>query len=144
MLVSMIDRIGQRRPPRIYLREWMDKLEVNNKKLAERMDRAESTVSKLLAAADPDARERRIKQKVTVEYLAEFAAALDVTVEQLFRHPNTPSRDELLRGYSDAELTSALQLIQHSRANASRSTSDMLASADDAPAKGEITKRRAS
>ena len=51
-----------------------------------------------------------------VEYLAEFAEAMGIEVPQLFRDPNAPTRDELLKGYSDEELTSAIQLIDHTRA----------------------------
>ena len=95
----------------------MEHLGFTNRKLAERMDRAEGTVSKLLAAADPvNSRGKRTTQKITVEYLAEFADALNVEVPQLFRDPKAPTRDELLKGYSDEELTSAIQLIDHTRA----------------------------
>lgn len=110
----MIDRIGNRRPTRLFIREWMRKLDINNKKLAERMDRAEGTLSKLLSAADYDPH-KRSKQKVTIGYLEEIAHALDIEVEQLFRDPDMPTRDELLRGYTNEELTSALQLIEHTR-----------------------------
>ena len=114
MIDDVMSRIGGARPPRLYIREWMADLGVNNKKLAERMDRAESTVSKLLAAADPNPG-KRTSQKITIQYLAEFAAALNIEVAQLFRDPSAPTRDELLRGYSNEQLTTAIQLIEQSR-----------------------------
>jgi transcriptional regulator with XRE-family HTH domain len=120
----VIDGIGKRSAPRLYIREWMDELGVNNKKLAERMERAESTISKLLAAADQKPHTRS-RQKVTVEYLAEFAFALNLEVPQLFRDPKAPTRDELLRGYSNEQLTSAIQLIEHTRAIASTALSEI-------------------
>jgi transcriptional regulator with XRE-family HTH domain len=113
----VIDRIGNRHPPRLFIREWMTELGFTNRKLAERMERSEGTVSKLLAAADPvNSRGKRTTQKITIEYLAEFADALNIEVPQLFRDPKAPTRDELLKGYSDEELTSAIQLIDHTRA----------------------------
>lgn len=127
----MIDRIGKREPPRLYIREWMRKLDINAKKLAERMDRAEGTVSKLLGAADPPTPGvKRKTQKVTVEYLAEFAAALNIEVSQLFHDPDRPTRDELLKGYSVEELTTAVQLIDHSRASAAQTRPGVLPTTD--------------
>lgn len=143
----MIDRIGKREPPRLFIREWMKRLDINAKKLAERMDRAEGTVSKLLGAADPpQPGKKRKTTKVTIEYLAEFAAALNVEVSQLFHDPERPTRDELLKGYSVEELTTAVQLIDHSRASAAKSPRSVLAntdSADDKRATGVKRPRRA-
>jgi len=116
MLEYVIDRIGKRRPARLYVREWMEAKDINNKTLAGRIGRAESTVSKLLAYADPSAKARGASQKITVEYLAEFADALGLeNPADLFRDPAQPSRDELLKGYSNEELVVALQLIDRAR-----------------------------
>lgn len=132
----MIDRIGKREPPRLFIREWMRKLDINAKKLAERMDRAEGTVSKLLGAADPPhPGKKRKTTKVTIEYLAEFAAALNVEVSQLFHDPERPTRDELLKGYSVEELTTAVQLIDHSRASAAQTRQRVLENTDSTGAK---------
>jgi len=119
---GVIDRIGNRRTARLYIREWMEAKHLNNKKLAERMERSEGTISKLLAAADPPkpGEKKRATTKVTVEYLAEFANALDVDVAQLFHDPARPTRDELLKGYSTEELTIAVQLIDQTRASTAR------------------------
>lgn len=134
MLEDVISQIGGKRPPRLYIREWMEELGVNNKKLAERMGRAESTVSKLLTAADPHPR-AKTQQKVTVAYLAEFAEALNLEVPQLFRDPKAPTRDELLKGYTNEQLTSAIQLIEHSRKLMSPGAEDVAGSdSSDQPA----------
>jgi len=145
--VSVIDQIGNRRPPRLFIREWMEHLGFTNRRLAERMDRAEGTVSKLLAAADPvNSRGKRTTQKITVEYLAEFAEALNVDVPQLFRDPKAPTRDELLKGYSDEELTSAIQLIDHTRAIGLQKRPGPLVNTEDAAGNTVSTRntRRAS
>ncbi len=139
----MIDRIGKREPPRLFIREWMAKLDINNKKLAERMERSEGTVSKLLGAADPpQVGKKRTTIKVTVEYLAEFADALNLEVSQLFHDPERPTRDELLRGYSVEELTTAVQLIDHSRASAAKSPQSVLGNTDTADDKHAPEGRR--
>lgn len=111
----------------------MDHLGLTNRKMAERMERAEGTVSKLLSAADPvNSRGKRTTQKITVEYLAEFADAMNLEVPQLFRDPKAPTRDELLKGYSDEELTSAIQLIDHTRAISLQSSNKRAQNAPEA------------
>lgn len=120
MLTGMVDRIGSKKPSRLFLREWMEDRHLDNKRVAERMDRAEATVSKLLSG----------KMRMTLEYLYEFAEALNVEPEQLFRDPARPTRDELLRGYSNEELTSAIQLIEHTRSLAARGQSDIVSDDD--------------
>jgi hypothetical protein len=46
--VSMIDRIGSKRPSRLYIREWIKKRSLDQKRIAERMNCEPGTVSKLL------------------------------------------------------------------------------------------------
>ena len=125
----------------------MDHLGLTNRKMAERMERAEGTVSKLLSAADPvNSRGKRTTQKITVEYLAEFADAMNLEVPQLFRDPKTPTRDELLKGYSDEELTSAVQLIDHTRAISLQKRPIPVENTDEATTLplGEVRRRSAS
>lgn len=98
----MIDRIGKQRPYRLYLREWMEFKHKEARQIADLLDRSEGTISKLLSG----------KMKVTTEYLAEFAYALGVEVDDLFRDPQRPTQDELLRNASKDELRQALQLIR--------------------------------
>jgi transcriptional regulator with XRE-family HTH domain len=140
MIEDMIERIGRAHPPRLYIREWMSDKGLDNKRLAERMGRAEGTVSKLLSAADQNP-EKRSRQKITIEYLAEFADALNIEVAMLFRDPASPTRDELLRGYSNEQLTTALQLIEHSRAIGSPKASGVVSSDSDAPKPRRVQKR---
>lgn len=103
----MIDRIGSKHPARLFIREWMaeERPNLTQKRLAERMGCEPGTVSKLLNG----------QMEMTTGWLANFADALDKSVPDLFRDPKAPSRDELLRGVSNEELTTALQLIEHTR-----------------------------
>lgn len=122
-----MDRIGSKHPVRLYIREWMlsETPTLTQKRLAERMDTEPGTVSKLLNG----------HMEMTTNWLAHFADALDLSVPDLFRDPKAPTRDELLRGYSNEELTSALQLIETTRRAISPQRADMLDTAEDATAR---------
>lgn len=117
-----MDRIGSKHPSRLFIREWMDRENptLTQKRLAERMNCEPGTVSKLLNG----------QMEMTTNWLANFADALDLAVPDLFRDPKAPTRDELLRGYSNEELTSALQLIEHTRRATSPQTPVVLGSSD--------------
>lgn len=68
---------------------------LDRKRLAERMGVTPGTVTKKLAAP------HRIDQ----EWLSMFAEALDRDdFRDLYRHPDQPTRDELLNGLSDEQL----------------------------------------
>lgn len=117
-----MDRIGSKHPARLYIREWMlsETPTLTQKRLAERMDTEPGTVSKLLNG----------HMEMTTSWLAHFADALDLSVPDLFRDPKAPTRDELLRGYSNEELTSALQLIETTRRAIAPQRQDVLALPD--------------
>lgn len=97
-----VTRIGNRHPSQLYLREWIAERGLEQKQVAERMEIEPGTVSKLLNA----------RMKLTIEYLSGFADALDVSVSDLFRHPKTPTRDELLAMGTPDQLRAAMQLIE--------------------------------
>lgn len=122
-MAEPLDRIGKRHPTKLFIREWMarETPTLTQKRLAERMDCEPGTVSKLLNG----------QMEMTTGWLANFADALDLAVPDLFRDPNAPTRDELLRGFSNEELTLALQLVQHSRSQASQAVNPVLASAPE-------------
>jgi transcriptional regulator with XRE-family HTH domain len=128
---GVVQRIGKSKPVRHFIREWMETKGVDNRRLADRMDVGEGTISKLLNG----------HMKMTLEYLAEIAGCLDIEVDQLFRDPKAPTRDELLRGYSNEELTSALQLIEHSRSRATGRATSASGKEDDLGGRKEPRKR---
>lgn len=95
-------RIGSRHPARLYLKEWIAYRDLEQRHVAERMDIEPGTVSKLING----------RMRMTIEYLAGFADALDISVSDLFRHPDAPTRDELLAMGTPAELRAAMHLVQ--------------------------------
>ena len=86
-VMNEVPRIGPHRPPTLYIREWITKRGLNQAQLAERMDTSAANVSRKLNA----------ERKMKAEDLAWFAAALDCEPGDLFRHPDQPTIDELLR-----------------------------------------------
>lgn len=101
----MIDRIGSKRPSRLYIREWIKKRSLDQKRIAERMNCEPGTVSKLLNGS----------MEMTTKWLGLFADALDLSVPELFRDPAAPTRDELLAAGTPDELRQAIRLIQMAR-----------------------------
>lgn len=103
----MIDRIGGKRPVRIYIEEWMATVPgLNKKRLAERMGVTAGTVSKKLA--DP--------KKIDAEWMEKFRQALDLDdVTDLFRDPNAPTPSDLLRGLSDQQRSQVVGLADYLR-----------------------------
>jgi hypothetical protein len=85
---ARIPRIYGNRKPRLFVHEWMKHKGLNQVDIANRLEISSTgTISKKLAKPE----------KLTVEWLAKFAWALDIDPEQLYRHPDQPSPDELLR-----------------------------------------------
>lgn len=98
-----MDKIGSKRPQRLFIREWIEHLGLDQKRLAERMDVTEPTVSRLLSG----------KRKMTLDYLFGFADALNVPVSNLYRDPDMPSREELLSRLSDREFGEVLDFADY-------------------------------
>lgn len=97
-----ITRIGTRHPSQLFLREWIDERRLEQRQVAERMGIEPGTVSKLING----------RMKLTIEYLSGFDDALDIAVSDLFRHPRTPTQNELLAMGTPEQLRAAMQLIQ--------------------------------
>lgn len=91
-------RIGPRRQRRIYLPEWREHRGLTQKALGERLEPAVSdmTVSRWEKAARGDLRASASQMSHGV--MAALAEALDIEPQDLYRHPDQPSADELLRG----------------------------------------------
>lgn len=93
--------IGPTKPFKHYIREWMDYRGVNQERLAGRLEVESSTVSKLLTG----------RQRLSDVWLSGIAGALDVEVADLFRDPNRPTREELLAGLTDDQVSQVIQII---------------------------------
>lgn len=101
---ASVARIRFKRPPPLFLQEWMDKFQLSGEEMAGRMDCSPGTVSKLLNG----------KMKITEEWKARFVDALghDVTVPDLYRHPDRPTQEDLLRGLSDDQKDRVIKAIR--------------------------------
>lgn len=98
----MPSRIGRRRPYRLFIREWMEHRGLDNRRIAERMDCTEGTVSKLL----------NDDMRMTTDWLARFAYALDVEVADLYRDPAAPTQADLLRGLPQDDLNTVMRMLR--------------------------------
>ncbi len=98
----MLDRIGPKKPTRLFLKEWRQKRGLSQDQLAARLETTKANVSR----KENDAR------KVTTEYLAAVAYALDCAPEDLFRHPDQPTADQLLRQSSPAVRELVLRVLK--------------------------------
>lgn len=99
---TMTERIGPLKPFRHYIREWMEKREINQERMAGRLEIESGTVSKLLSG----------RMRLSDKWLSAFAAALDVEVADLFIDPNRPTQADLLAGLSDDQRATVISLIE--------------------------------
>lgn len=103
----MVTRIGGWRPPRLYIEEWMETIPgLDRKRLAERMGVAAGTITKKLT--NPE--------KIDAKWLEGFRKALDLpSVTDLFRDPNAPTPDEMLKGLSDDQKEEVVRFADYLR-----------------------------
>ena len=100
---GVVPKIGGRRPPRLYLREWMERRGVTQMDIANRLDvKSSGTISKKLAKP----------MQMSIEWLSAFAYALDVEVSQLYHHPDRPTQEELLSGLDEPKRSMIVEMIK--------------------------------
>lgn len=98
-----VPRIGPRRPRRIYLAEWREaRGDLSQERLANRLGVTDVTVS----------RWENGRVEVSRPVMEAIAEALDIDVTDLYRHPDAPSADALLRGQPPEIIDQALKLIK--------------------------------
>ena len=104
-------RIGPRRPRRIYLAEWREERGLSQKTLGERFDPivTDMTVSRWEAGARGERGPN--SAQLNSDVIAALAEALDCEVEDLYRHPQTPSADALLRGVPEPMKAEVFKMI---------------------------------
>lgn len=95
-------RIGPRRPRRIYLVEWRDARGLTQKQLGDRLGVSDLTVS----------RWERGASLLSTDVLAAVAEALNAEPTDLYRHPDQPSADALLRGQPIEIRDQAISIIR--------------------------------
>lgn len=95
-------RIGPKRPQRLFIAEWRDSKGLTQKQLGERLGVSDMTISRWERATGRTSHQPRGMVKGTAEVnwpvLQAIAEALDIAPEDLFRHPDQPSANALLRG----------------------------------------------
>ena len=100
----MVIRIGPKRPHRFYLAEWREKVGLTQEQLGERLGTSDVTISRW---------ETRRRQP-DLNALAAICEALggNLLPMDLFRHPDTPSADALLRGQPPEVRDEAIKIIR--------------------------------
>jgi len=90
-----------RRPARLFLREWLDYRGLTAEQLAGRLDTSKSVISKLMNG----------RQRYNQDWLEAIAFALDCEVDQLFRPPTAPTADELLAQMDPRARETAMKVL---------------------------------
>lgn len=99
----MVARIGPRRPFRQYLKEWREKRSLTQQQLADRLETGKDQISRWESG----------KRGMSAEVIAALCEALQLSDPgDLFRDPDTPSADELLKNATPEERTLAIDLVQ--------------------------------
>lgn len=99
-MTTAIGRPSARRG--VYLREWRESRHLTQDQLAERIGTTKATISRI----------ENGKRPYSEGYLHEVADALNCEVRDLFRHPNAPSIDDLLRTASEPVKNQARALVE--------------------------------
>lgn len=99
----MAVRIGPRRPRRIYLAEWRDHRGLTQEQLGQRLGVAGVSISRWETG----------RVLLSTDVMAAIAEALaPMEPQDLYRHPDQPSADALLRDQPPEVRDQAIKLIQ--------------------------------
>lgn len=101
----MPPRIFPKRPLRMFIAEWREHRGLTQEELGARLGPdgvSDVTVSRWETG----------KRRPDLNALAAIAEALDIEPGELYRHPDQPSANDLLRGQSPAIIDHALKLIR--------------------------------
>lgn len=95
-------RIGPRKPLRLYLAEWREHCGLTQEALGGRIEVSHVTVSRWETG----------KRRPDLDAQAALAEALDIEPADLYRHPDQPSADALLRDQPQEIREQAIRLIK--------------------------------
>lgn len=98
----MAPRIGPKRPRRTYLAEWREYRRLTQQQLGDRLGVTDVTVSRWETG----------RTLLNTNVLAAFAEALNIEPQDVYRHPDQPSADELLRDQPVEVRDQAIKLIK--------------------------------
>lgn len=98
----MPTRIGPKRPIRLFLAQWRNKVGLTQQQVADRLETSDVTISRW------ETGERR----PNLDAQAAYAEALGIELPDLWRDPEQPSADELLRGQPPEIVDQAFKVIR--------------------------------
>lgn len=101
----MAARIGPKRQRRIFLKEWREHRDLTQERLGQRLGVSDVTVH----------RWERNLAFLNTNVMAAIAEALDIEPTDLYRHPDQPSADQLLRGASPELMADVLSYIEFAK-----------------------------
>jgi transcriptional regulator with XRE-family HTH domain len=97
-----IPRIGQRRKAHLYIKEWLDHRALSDERAAGRLGVSRETVWKW----------RTQPHRLTTDKMAALASILDIEPEELYRPPNHPSLDAMVKGQPDDVQAMAADIVR--------------------------------
>lgn len=98
----MVTRIGPKRPVKLYIAEWREYRGLTQEQLAGRIGSTKSSISRWETG----------ERDLTLGALGAIAEALQCEVADLYRDPNRPSADALLRDADEPTRRQAFRLIE--------------------------------
>lgn len=101
----MPPRIYPKRPARVFIAEWREDRGLTQKQLGERLGVSDVTVSRWETG----------ERKADKDVLAAICEALGIPLAAIFRHPDTPSADELLADQPPEVVNKAIAAIMRLR-----------------------------
>lgn len=101
-LPGMPARIGPKKPFRLFIAEWRESRGLTQDQLGDRLGTSDVTISRYETG----------KRKPDLNAQAAIAEALGIDPFDLFRHPDQPSADALLRDQPQDIREQAIKLIQ--------------------------------
>lgn len=98
----MVTRIGPKQPRRSYLAKWREKKGLTQEQLADRIGTYKGQISNWESG----------RRSISAHVQAALAEALGIDPGDLWRDPDRPSADELLRGVPPEVHTQAIEMIR--------------------------------
>jgi transcriptional regulator with XRE-family HTH domain len=98
----MATRIGQRRKAHLYIDEWFEFRGLNDERVGERLGIDRTTVWKW----------RKNPSRLDPSKMDALAEALDIETPQLYRPPNVPSLDSIVKDYPDDLKQKAAEIVR--------------------------------
>jgi transcriptional regulator with XRE-family HTH domain len=99
---GMVTRIGPKRPRRLYLQAWRESRGLTQQQLAERVETGKDQISRWESG----------KRGMSAGVIAALEEALQLEPGDLFRDPQQPSVDELLKNASPEERQRVFSVVQ--------------------------------